>query len=536
MTSRAAAEFVVLLPAYNEEKRIGRLVREIRNFVSRVVVVDDGSFHATALRAKEAGADVLRREQNGGKGEALRDGIEYVLKNYDCEAILLMDADGQHKAEDINKFLEFWKTKKPDFIIGVRDFSPEKMPFLRRVWNAAISRIVSALTGTRLRDSQCGFRLLSRRAAEKIKLKRRGYFTETEMIFEAAAGGFKAEEVPVETVYFPDNGRLNFFAALKRSFIILFFTAGKAFTTERVTLLLRWSAALLLLVFSYQALDKIDSPFLGKQENFAQELRAATDWLKSNSEPDAVVMAHWFRGHQLVAFADRRVVSTTKVYPSEAAEVAGRYRDIAGFFLTEDEEEARQIALRYRASYIFLDRDFQGWLCKAINRCEVTTNNRSSLNRRGILNTVAGRMTQGGDFKHFKKVWDSPRFLIYEVTDQPQEFSASEKEVILALARETLTRFVRDGQKVDAEFFRPYLEERGLWEKFSEHRDTDVTVWIDGALRASRISSGNTLTENLVKAAADAADDRRFAPIMKDELPKMRIEAIVFKDDRAPLT
>lgn len=291
----------------------------------------------------------------------------------------------------------------------------------------------------------------------------------------------------------------------------------------------------LLIATFYQSIGAINIRSIQRQRFFSQELRSTLQWLRENSDPDAIVMAHWFRGNQIVAFADRRVVATTKAYPSEATEVAKRYRDIASFFLGESEEDAKVIAEHYSASYVFIDKNFQAWLCKAINRCEYATANRGALNPVGLTRTVAGRMTQGGNLQHFQKVWDSPRFVIYKITDRDIEFSLEEKRAAMQIARHIISSLLLEGRKLEVANFYSQLQEKKML-KFFEPRNVDVTIWNDGHVRASRLGIGGSLIENLVKAASDATSDSRFFPLGKEELDDMRIEIIIFENDFAPLT
>lgn len=292
--------------------------------------------------------------------------------------------------------------------------------------------------------------------------------------------------------------------------------------------------SILALAF-YQSTDKIDIGSIQRQQFFSQELQSALQWLKENSEPGAVVMTHWFRGNQIIAFADRRVVATTKVYPSETKEVATRYRDIAQFFLSEREEDAKAIAERYWASYVFLDKNFQAWLCKAVNRCEYATSNRRALNPTGLARTVAGHMVQGGEFQYFQKVWDSPRFVIYQIADIGPELSLAEKQAAVKIARQVISTLLLNGRKLEATHFYPLLREKKML-KFFEPRAVDITIWNDGHMRASRIVMNGSLIENIVQAAINATHDSRFFPFKTEELKDMRVEVVVFKNDYAPLT
>ena len=104
-SKRCGVKTCVIIPAYNIEKTLSRVIKGAQKYVDKVIVVDDGSDDATFKRAKEAGAEVLRHEKNLGKGKALCTGLEYALKK-GFEQIILMDGDGQHDPNEIPRFLK----------------------------------------------------------------------------------------------------------------------------------------------------------------------------------------------------------------------------------------------------------------------------------------------------------------------------------------------------------------------------------------------------------------------------------------------
>ena len=131
------AETVALIPAYNEEGRVGAVVREAKKYVDLVIVVDDGSADNTAREAGEAGAVVIRHPQNMGKGAAVATLIKAAL-TADAKYAVLLDADGQHDPTDIPKFLQALKSGA-DHAAGNR-FPHTKMPTIRRLGYRALSR------------------------------------------------------------------------------------------------------------------------------------------------------------------------------------------------------------------------------------------------------------------------------------------------------------------------------------------------------------------------------------------------------------
>jgi glycosyltransferase involved in cell wall biosynthesis len=126
-----SARVLALIPAYNEAPHITSVVAGALAYLP-VLVVDDGSTDDTAARAKASGAAVLRQMPNQGKGAALRAGFRQAIhEGYD--AVLPLDADGQHDPTEIPKFLRAYNAGRADLIIGKRDFS--QMPPIRRLAN-----------------------------------------------------------------------------------------------------------------------------------------------------------------------------------------------------------------------------------------------------------------------------------------------------------------------------------------------------------------------------------------------------------------
>jgi len=188
---------LALIPAWNEAERIGPIVRGARAYLP-VLVVDDGSTDGTAEVARAAGATVVRHPENRGKGAALKTGFAWALE-HGYEAVLTLDADGQHDPAEIPKFLAAWEAGAGDLIIGERDFSQMPWP---RWWTQPLgSWMLSRALGVPIRDNQSGYRLLSRRLIEGMRLTTTGFEMEVEMIAEAVRLGLPIAWVPIRTIY-----------------------------------------------------------------------------------------------------------------------------------------------------------------------------------------------------------------------------------------------------------------------------------------------------------------------------------------------
>jgi glycosyltransferase involved in cell wall biosynthesis len=190
---------VALVPAHDEAPRISAVVAAAREHLP-VIVVDDGSTDATAERARDAGADVIEQRPNQGKGMALRTGFRRAIAD-GADAILTLDADGQHDPAEIPRFLAAWASQpQPDLVIGQRSFG--SMPPVRRLSNELGRIAFSWAVGRPIPDNQSGYRLVSRRLAEAtLASDEPGFAFEVEQITTCIQMGGSISWVPIRTIY-----------------------------------------------------------------------------------------------------------------------------------------------------------------------------------------------------------------------------------------------------------------------------------------------------------------------------------------------
>jgi glycosyltransferase involved in cell wall biosynthesis len=189
---------IVIIPAYQEGRRIAAVVRGARSWLP-VIVVDDGSTDDTTAQAELAGATVIRQVPNQGKGAALRTGFRYAL-DHGAEAAITLDADGQHDPAEIPRFIERFAQSKPELVIGQRDFA--SMPLVRRLSNTAGRLLLSAAVGSDIPDNQSGYRLVGRRLmGVVVDSGEAGFQFEVEMIARCIALGLPLAWVPIRTIY-----------------------------------------------------------------------------------------------------------------------------------------------------------------------------------------------------------------------------------------------------------------------------------------------------------------------------------------------
>ena len=216
---------LVLIPAYNAEAEIAEVVKKVRHQNFPVLVVDDGSSDNTAVKVMDLGVPVLVSEKNAGKGAALRNGFEWFL-NKDYQAVILMDADGQHDALELDDFLKALNENSADLVIGNRMTEPKGMPWIRRLTNRFLSALLSWFSGWKIPDSQCGYRAIRREALKKMRFTSDHFEIESEMILEAAERGLHIRSVPIRSVYESHSSRIR---PLKDTFRFFFFLIRRFF-------------------------------------------------------------------------------------------------------------------------------------------------------------------------------------------------------------------------------------------------------------------------------------------------------------------
>jgi glycosyltransferase involved in cell wall biosynthesis len=176
---------------------VGDVVRGCKTIVADVAVVDDGSADDTGAVAAAAGARVIRHPQNRGKGAALKTGFAYALEQ-GYEAVVTLDADGQHLPREIPKFLQRREETGADLIIGGRAHLFDQMLPRRRLANRFSAWSIARASRTGITDSQSGYRLYSANLLRSVRLRSDGFDLESEVIVRAGRDGFKVMTTPID--------------------------------------------------------------------------------------------------------------------------------------------------------------------------------------------------------------------------------------------------------------------------------------------------------------------------------------------------
>lgn len=212
----------VIIPAYNASISLGELLARTRavHDANDTIVVDDGSRDRTAEIAQEAGVTLLSHPANRGKGAALSKGFGYALA-HGYEAVVTMDADLQHKPEDIPRFLQAYEQTHADIIIGSRLHAMKGMPLHRRLSNTMTTWLVRARTAAPIEDSQSGFRFIHARALRLVQTESPGFEAETEFIIRAALRQCTFGAITIDTIYAGEKSTMTHWHTIKRFISVL---------------------------------------------------------------------------------------------------------------------------------------------------------------------------------------------------------------------------------------------------------------------------------------------------------------------------
>lgn len=207
MSNPSRPRIIAGMPAYNEEKYIGTMVLNTKQYVDEVIVVDDGSIDNTSKIATLAGAVVVRHPKNRGYGAAIQS-ILTEAKKRAPDVLVIIDADAQHSPHEIPRLISPILNGF-DFVIGSREQQKNKTPLYRRIGQKLLVRSANVLSQKRLSDSESGFRAFSPKAISALELKENGMAISAETVAEAAKQELKVTEVPISVTYSRDSSTMN---------------------------------------------------------------------------------------------------------------------------------------------------------------------------------------------------------------------------------------------------------------------------------------------------------------------------------------
>ena len=197
-------EVVIVIPTLNEEAGIGWVLDRVHETMKKlgktyhIVVVDGGSRDKTVEIARSKGAEVIFQEGKG-YGDAYIQGFNYAIRRYKPKIIVMLDADGTYDPAEIPRLIKPIEENQAEMVIGNRfaGLQPGAMTTLNKIGNKMLSRLARIMIGVNVRDTQSGYRAMTRELVETIPLTHKGMPFATELIVEAYSHGFRLNEVPI---------------------------------------------------------------------------------------------------------------------------------------------------------------------------------------------------------------------------------------------------------------------------------------------------------------------------------------------------
>jgi len=202
-------KITVGLPAYNEEKNIAKIIVKLKKIADQIIVCDDGSTDLTSIIAESLGTIVIKHSKNLGYGSAIRS-IFLKAREINSEVLVTIDADGQHKIEDIEKVVKPIVDGQTDISIGSRFLDKhDNAPKYRKLGINIITKVTNSSLSKKITDSQSGFRAYSKKVLEKLNLSEKGMGISTEILIKSNKYGFRIGEVPISISYEGDTSTQN---------------------------------------------------------------------------------------------------------------------------------------------------------------------------------------------------------------------------------------------------------------------------------------------------------------------------------------
>jgi len=210
---------IILIPAYEPDKKLSELVNKLYKDYE-VVVVNDGSVEKEIFNKIEEECTILTHNVNKGKGEALKTGLRYINSKYnDNDSVITVDADGQHKCEDIINLLNVINLNENSFVLGVRNFG-KGTPFRSKLGNKITSKIFKHYLNYDLSDTQTGLRAFKVSLVPfLLDIEGSRYEYEMNVLIQCIKKDVPFIQIPIETIYL-DNNKSSHYKTIKDSYRI----------------------------------------------------------------------------------------------------------------------------------------------------------------------------------------------------------------------------------------------------------------------------------------------------------------------------
>ncbi len=259
-------KWCVIIPTFNNDKTLEKVLKEVLNICKNIIVVNDGSDDNTSQILKNFSdtIDIITHKENKGKGKSLRDAFEYAIKK-DFEYGITIDSDGQHYPKDINLFVEAIAKHPDSIIVGARDMDQDGIPKKSSFGNKFSNFWFWTETGISLSDTQTGFRIYPLQKMKGMIFFTNKFEFEIEVMVRMAWNGIQVQEIPIRVKY--DDTRISHFRPLKD------FTRISILNTVLFIIALLYYIPLrgLYFLFGKERIKNIRKKFLSQQGTILQK-------------------------------------------------------------------------------------------------------------------------------------------------------------------------------------------------------------------------------------------------------------------------
>lgn len=198
---------VILIPSYEPDDKLIKLIDELKKNKLDVIVVNDGSGkeYDSIFNSINKKVKVMSYEKNKGKGYALKTGLEYIRENYKEYIVITMDSDGQHSVKDAIKLGDYAEKHLNELVIGKRIRS-KKTPLRSKIGNILTMLVYRLSTGVKVYDTQTGLRAFSHELMDFMQnVDGNRYEYEMNVLLYAPSNNIKIKEIEIETIYIENN-------------------------------------------------------------------------------------------------------------------------------------------------------------------------------------------------------------------------------------------------------------------------------------------------------------------------------------------
>ena len=215
---------VPIIPAFNPDEKLIKIVKELKKYFKKIIIVNDGSESDEVFKKLEGYKEcvILTHKENYGKGRALKTAFSYYQDNLlkDYNGVIALDCDAQHKVSDVIKISNVLD-KNNNFILGTRLFNTKETPLRNKMGNRITSRVFKILYHIYLKDTQTGLRARPNRLIPfLLTIPGDRFEYEINELIELVKKNEKIEEVDIETVYLTDSNKKSNFKVIKDSYKI----------------------------------------------------------------------------------------------------------------------------------------------------------------------------------------------------------------------------------------------------------------------------------------------------------------------------